>query len=1144
MKRNKFLLILTAMGAFALVACNNKQENDNSSIVENALPESIALDGLKDEYGLDSSIDLSSLSLIVKYSNNSTQKISLFDENVSYDTFSTSEEGIHTIKISYYDISVSVSYNVRRFKLTLDFNGGSFNNQKSLDVNVDKNKADISNVEPISDEEGYRFAGWFYDKELTKRVEFQVKDELIVSADTTIYAGYDVDYSKVFEYEIKDDEVTLTSFIQNKYEMTDTIFIPKTIDLYPVTSIGDNFAYDEDPWENSNYVTSFYDITNLVFEEGSMLKYIGKNAFNSVSLTNVVFPDTIEKIDEYAFYYTKLQRLVLPKNIKSIEAYSFAFNCDLEEVDFNDSELISIGRSAFADCMKLNQVTLSNKIEIIGSEAFSYCTNFREFNIPASVETIGINVFSGFPNLKSINVDQNNKKFKSIDGNLYSKDGTIFYRYCYGNTNKEFVMPNMVKIIFEGAFNIINENAYLENIILNEGLEEIGDLAFENTSIDFTLPSTLLKFGQKAFYGWNGHEFKINSDNKNFKVVNNSLVSYDGKVLYAIAEGYPKNVYELDDDVEEITSFVCKTLPVSAFIVGKNSHLKIIYRKSLELSNFKNLNYFYILKEEPFEIENETFYADSFKYNLDFKFIVNSNIDAYKTAWQNIINYDDILISDELITPSDYIELEIEQIDDNLNITSFTAFCSYNQFLSSNDYYANFYNLINALKVSISILRLNVEIPSQEFNYLKSYIIDVVTKSIDYFETKQANELTLSECNYQKFYNYYQMIPTNILEDLPNDYKTKAQMLASLYQDVINNVSQIMEDIINFEYSNIKFDVDKYNDIMQRVSLYKFNQIQRTNNQDLAFYKLEVQNLLYLFDTLEYSVDNYSDLYKIYNGSYLISDNYSLGIKFYLDNFLTDEEENKTLYGYLNLENNLERLASLENEVIAEINNKFNSFEDNEVYEDGMYDELFKCYEILENKNHLDYDIVKKYNSYLLRSYYNEFIKLSINPETGNFYTSDEYQDEILVKLNIVGANMSAVYGYDYDYIVNLKEYVTVCDVIDNFNNKYYEISGKEDIDDSYSYEEVIAYFEKYNSFIYSTGDDRYYNAIMIANDINKLNGVEINSGNYEEIFNLIEGYIKPFIDNYGFDEKVVGIFDALLDEGSYDYYNTLLLMM
>ena len=1143
MKKNKFLLILAAMGSVALGACSAK-ESINSSIVESAKPDSISIDGLKEEYGLGSSIDLSDLSLIVKYSNDSTQKISLFDENVSYDNFDTSEEGIHTIRISYYDISVSVSYNVRRFKLTLDFNGGKYQNEASLDVSVEKNKADISKIEPISDKEGYKFAGWFYDKELTQRVEFQVKDEINIFSDTTIYAGYDVDYTKVFEYEIKDDEVTLTSFIQNKYEATDTIFIPRTIDLYPVTSIGDNFAYDEDPWSGSNDFSSYYDITNLIFEEGSCLRYIGKNAFNNVSLTNVNFPDTIEKIDEHAFYYTKMTKLVLPKNIKSIEAYAFSFNCDLEEVDFNDSELISIGRSAFADCMKLNQVTLSNKIEIIGSEAFSYCTNFKEFNIPASVETIGVNVFSGFPNLKSINVDLNNKKFKSIDGNLYSKDGTIFYRYCYGNTNKEFLMPNTVKIIFEGAFNIVNENAYLENLVLNEGIEEIGDLAFENTSIDFTLPSTLLKFGQKAFYGWNGHEFKINSANKNFKVVNNSLVSFDGKVLYAIAEGYPKNVYELDNNVEEITSYVCKSLPVSAFIVGKDSHLKIIYRKSLELSNFKNLNYFYILKEEPFEIENETFYADNFKYNLDYKFIVNSNIDGYKNAWQNITNYDDILISDELITPSDYMELQLEKINDNLNVTSFNAFCSYNQFISANDYYANFYNLINALKVSISILRLNVEIPSQELDYLKSFILDVVTKSIDYFSTKGASELTISECNYQKFYNYYQMIPMEVLSDLTSDYQNKAQELATLYQNVMANVSQIMADITSFEYSDTKFDVDKYNDIMQRVSLYKFNQIQRTNNQDLAFYKLEVQNLLYLFDTIDYNIDHYSDLYKIYNGSYLIADNYSLGIKFYLDNFLTDEEENKTLYGYLRLQDNLEKLANLENEVILEINNKFNSFEDKEIYEDGMYDELFACYEKLENKNLLDYDIVLKHNSYLLRFYYNEFIKLSTKEETGSYYSLSEFPDDILVKLNMVGANMSVVYDYDANYLLNLIEYDTVCEVIDNYNNKYYEISGKETIDDSYSYDEVISYFDKYKNFIYSTGDDRYYNAIIIANDINNLNGIVLDSNNYEEIFNLIEGKIKSFIDNYSYDQKVMNIFDSILEEGSYDWYLNLVSML
>ena len=1141
MKKNNIILMLGVASAMFFSACNSDNKPKDSSIVETNMPEDISLDGLLPEYGLDSSIDLSDLSVIVKYSDNSTQKISLFDDGVTYDSFDTASEGIHTVTITYNGISTSVSYNVRAITLILNFNGGLYQDKESISVNVLKNKANISNIVPTPQKEGYRFAGWFYDKELTKRVDFKVKDELNVTSDTTLYAGYDIDYTKIFEYEVKNNEVILKSFIQNKYEWTDTIFIPKTIDLYPVTTIGDNFAYCENPYDETDDFVSYLNINNLIFEEGSQVRIIGKNAFNMVPLTNVDFPDTIEKIDEYAFYYTKMTNLVLPKKIKSLEAYSFAFNYNLENVDFNDSDLISIGTGAFSDCMKLNQITLSNKIEIIGSEAFKYCTNFKEFNIPSSVETIGINVFSGFPNLISINVDPNNKKFQSIDGNLYSKDGTIFYRYCYGNANKEFVMPSSVKIIFEGAFNIINENAYLERLVLNEGLEQIGDLSFENTTIDFTLPASLNNCGQKAFYGWNGNEFKINDQNPYYKVSNNSLVSKDGKKLYAIAGGYSENVYTLDDEIEEIASYVCKGLDVSAIIINASSKLEKIESKAFDLTQFKNLNYLYIKKNNPFLIEKNSFYADDFKYNEEFSIITLENIEAYKKAWDGNTIYDDVLINDKIITPEEYIDYQIEHLEDYMSLSSLSAFEEFNKLLVLNDnYHNNFYLMLKCLNKTISIIRLDTNISELELDYLKQFIIIICENSIDYFSNVLVSELTLSECDYQKFYDYYQMIPSSILTDLDSTYKEKAVSLEDDYKMVMNNVANIMADINNFQYSKTSFDIDKFNDIMMRVKLYGFDHIKRTNNQDLAYYRLEVQNLLYLFNTIDYNIENYSDLNKLYNGSYFIIDDYSLGLKFYFENVLIDENENQKLYGYDALEVNVLKLNKLEEDVKKAITEKFNSFVDDEIYHEGMYDELFKYYDMLEDKTLLDYDIVIKYNSYLLRTYYNDFIKNSTNPQTNELYKSEEYPDDILVKLNMIGTDMNYMSEYDSDYILGLKEFNLVVTSVGNYNDKYYEIVQKEEINDSFDYDSSVSYFEKYNEFIFSTGDDKYFNAIIIANKINRLNNIKIDENNYEDIFNQILGEIAPFISSNKYDDKVIDVINKLLDEGSYDYYLSL----
>lgn len=1146
MKKLKIAIIVASIGLAMLTSCdsnNSDSGNDNINIPDSNTVVSIRIDGLKEEYGIGSTIDLTDLSVIVKYSDESEKAFSLFDDNVNYGLFTTDTIGEHIVRVTYNGISIDVSYNVCEFKLTLDFNGGKYNDLESMTLDAEKNSANVKGIIP-NREDGYKFAGWFYDKELTKRVEFRIENELFISSNTTLYAGYDVDYTNIFEYEIVDDEVVLKKLLDNT---SNVIYIPRTIDLYPVCEIADNFAYQDDPWADVFDMDDTDDVflnKTLIFEDDSNIKYIGKNAFNSVTLNNFTLPDSIEMIDDYAFYFTGITSLVLPKNIKSIGAYSFGFNFSLKIVDFNDSELISIGNGAFADCMDLSQVNLSNKIEIIGSNAFSSCTNFVEFNIPASVETIGINVFSGFPNLKSINVDENNKKFKSIDGNLYSKDGKIFYRFCYGNTSKRFVMPEGVEIIFEGAFNIINENAYLEELVLNEGLVEIGDLAFENTNVDFTLPSTLKTIGQKAFYGWNGKEFKVNPNNLNFKAVNKSLVSYDGSILYAIAGGFPDDSYVLDDNVEFISSYVCSSLNIMSFVIGSNSKLKKINSKAFEFCNFKYLNYIYIHVEEPFVLEDDSIYSSStFRLNDNF-YIITSNIAKYQSAWAEIMLYGtDSIVGIYLKTPNEYMDIVINSMDDKLNISSIEGFINFNKFLFKFDYNSDFYNILDVLNKSISILNLGVEIDIDDYNYIKEFIINTVNVSIDYFNVDDVRVLISANLNYSKFYDCYIMIPENILNEIDITYRNNALKLENKYEEIINNSKEIMNDINNFSYSCDFFDVDLYNDIIERSYKYNFYNLPRTTNQDLALYKLELQNLLYLFNTLDYNIENYSDLYKIYNGSYIIENNYSMGIKFYLETYFTDNDDCLDMYGFNELEDNLLKLNLLESNIINETNKEYSDFIDSASFDSNNYTNLFYKYEMIENKNLFDYETVVKYNSFKLRYYSNEFLNKSINPKTNKLYALDEYTDDVLVALAIIGDRRNEILNFtDFDeYLSGLEEIEDVNLAIKNYNLKFAELTN---YDDEFGINPTISFlssnldnYNKYSNFMKAISYDRYYEAYYVACDINNLLNVELSEDNYTDVFNLIIGKINVFMNNYSTDYNTMEIIDGILYDGSYDHY-------
>ena len=217
-KRN--FIVLALLIVFFLSSCNNTQSSTTTipsdfthEVSNTTKPESLIVSGLKEEYGLGSMIDLSDLKVIVTFSDSSKKELTMFDSSITYDSFDTDTLGTHEIVIKYKDFKKTISYNVKLIYLTLDYNGYSLDGEKSTRIVAEKNVVSLANIVPNASQDGYKFVGWFYDKKLTKRVNFTIENELTISDDTTIYAGYDVDYTKDFQYEIIDGEAVLKKFI-------------------------------------------------------------------------------------------------------------------------------------------------------------------------------------------------------------------------------------------------------------------------------------------------------------------------------------------------------------------------------------------------------------------------------------------------------------------------------------------------------------------------------------------------------------------------------------------------------------------------------------------------------------------------------------------------------------------------------------------------------------------------------------------------------------------------------------------------------------------------------------------------------------------------------------------------------------------
>ena len=130
---------------------------------------------------------------------------------------------------------------------------------------------------------------------------------------------------------------------------------------------------------------------------------------------------------------------------------------------------------------------------------YYWYSNFTSIWIPDSVSSIGTLVFTDSINLTEFHVDENNKHFTSIDGNLYSKDGQTLVRYAIGKPEKTFEIPNKVTVIRDDALAF---SPNLTSIIIPNSVTSICDWAFEGCSslTSVVIPDSVTSISDYTFY--------------------------------------------------------------------------------------------------------------------------------------------------------------------------------------------------------------------------------------------------------------------------------------------------------------------------------------------------------------------------------------------------------------------------------------------------------------------------------------------------------------------------------------------------------------------------------------------------------------------------------------------------------------------
>jgi hypothetical protein len=294
------------------------------------------------------------------------------------------------------------------------------------------------------------------------------------------------------------------------------IFLISVLLLAPSVSEGAQFLYTN--INGSIKITKYTGPDVGVVIPGTIaglpVTVIGAQAFQDRLISNVTIPDSVTTLENFAFALCGLTNVVFGTNITTIGEGAFSGCGNLRKIAIPKG-ISSLGPSTFANCGSLAQITVPDNIVSISASAFANCAAVSNISLGKGVLALGELLFPGCTGLKAINVDPLNPVFSNSDGVLFNKSQSELLFYPPAKADSTYTISDTVTNIAPDVFrdpplsslSVSDQNpsyAALDGVLFNKDQTELIRFPRKNPQYNYVVPDSVTTIGDGAFCNASG----------------------------------------------------------------------------------------------------------------------------------------------------------------------------------------------------------------------------------------------------------------------------------------------------------------------------------------------------------------------------------------------------------------------------------------------------------------------------------------------------------------------------------------------------------------------------------------------------------------------------------------------------------------